>query len=122
MKLGPVVDKSCFLDVRKSIVVRLYRECLIEISEDEIAIAEYYAVHYYKKYCIGRALSIPNSIHIKMKSLHNATDGKFEWPRQDDIDEVHISSIFHGSVKVGQCYPFTVPKKHELEKIFNSIH
>ena len=53
--------------------------------------------------------------------LHNATGGKLEWPRQDDIDEVHISSIFFGLVKLDQSYPFTVPMKHEIEKIFNSI-
>ena len=49
VKLGPVVDKSCFLDARKSIVLSLYRERLIEVPEDGIVIAEYYAVHYHKK-------------------------------------------------------------------------
>ena len=73
-----MVEKSCFLDVRKRNVLSLYRESLMEVPEDGIAIAEYYFVHYHKKYYFGRALSIPNNSHTKMKFLHNGTGGKFE--------------------------------------------
>ena len=94
----------------------------MEVPDDGIAIAEYYAVHYHKKYYFGRALSIPSNSHTKMKFLHNGTGGEFEWPRRDDTYEVLISSIFYGSFKLEQCYSFTVRKKHEIEKICRSVH
>lgn len=94
----------------------------MEVPVDGIISEEYYAVQYVKKYYIGRALITLDSNQVKVKFLHNAGAGKFGWPRRDDIDKVHMSSIFYGPISLHQSGPFTVPKRHEIEKVYNEIH
>ena len=120
--LGAMVDHSWISDVRKHILLSLQRKKLMEVPVDGIALEEYYAVNFDKKFYIGRAVSVQESNHIQVKFLHNARAGKFDWPARDDIDDVHISSIFYGPVELDQSGPFTIPKRNEIEKIYSSIH
>jgi len=118
--LGSVVDSGSLGEVRKQILLSLHRRCLMEVPEYVVALEQYYAVHYEKKYYIGRALSTSATNLVEVKFLHNAGADKFNWPKRDDIDKVHISSIFYGPVVLGQSGPFT--KQDKIDKIFNTIH
>ena len=72
--------------------------------------------HYY----FGRVLSIQGDF-IQFKFLHpirhgaNAADS-FDWPRRDDVDNVHMSCVFYGPVQLVGNTPFTVLEHEHLRK------
>lgn len=77
--MGSMVDKAYLVEGRKHMLLSLHRGAVIEVPQDGIAMEEYYAVHYVKKYYIGRALSIiSNSNYVKVKFLHSIGGDKFD--------------------------------------------
>jgi hypothetical protein len=47
--------------------------------------------------------------------LHRVRATTFHWPRRDDVDKVHISTVFYGLVTVPNFIsgPFTIPEQPE---------
>ena len=82
----------------------------------------YYAADYVSHYNFGRVLSIQGDF-IQFKFLHpirhgaNAADS-FDWPRRDDVDNVHISCVFYGPVHLVGNTPFTVLELEHVKKVF----
>ena len=104
--MGSVVDKAYLVEGRKHMLLSLHRGALIEVPQDGIALEEYYAVHYVKKYYIGHALSIiSNRNYVKVKFLHSIGADKLNWPKRDDVDKVHTSCIFYGPVTLCSIWP-----------------
>ena len=83
---------------------------------------EYYAVDYIKNLYIGRVLDA-TAEHVKFKFLYKVGATIFHWPRRKDVDQVHISTIFYGSVSVPSFIigPFTIPELSEVDKLLKSI-
>ena len=69
-----------------------------------------------------RVMSIQGDF-IRFKYLHpirhgaNAADS-FDWPRRDDVDNVHITCVFYGPVQLVGNTPFTVLEHEHVEKVF----
>ena len=61
--------------------------------------------------------------HVKFKFLYKVGITTFHWPRREDVDQVHISTIFYGPVTVFGFIsgPFTIPELSEVDKPFKSI-
>jgi hypothetical protein len=114
-----MVEEACFSEFRKSIIFSEHRGCLQAIPMPAVRMEEYYAVDYIDKYYLGRAISMTNQL-VKFKFLHSVGAKKFNWPKRDDLDEVHLSCIFFGPVTLENVGPFSVPQQQEIEKLFNA--
>ena len=53
---------------------------------------------------------------VRFKFLHRVGAKSFDWPRRDDVDDVHISCVFYGPVTLESAGPFAVPKQQNIEK------
>ena len=51
---------------------------------------------------------------MKFKFLHRVGAGRFNWPRRDDLDELHPLCVFYGPLLLENTGPFVVPKQHEI--------
>ena len=90
------------------------------IPPEGILPEQYYAVEYVETYYIGHALSQADSF-VRFKFLHRVGAKSFDWPRRDDVDDVHISCVFYGPVTLESAGPFAVPKQQNIEKMFKEI-
>lgn len=119
--LGPMVhvDVASILEFRKSIIFSEHRGELQTIPVPDIMLEQYYAVDYVTNYYIGRAISIANQV-VKFKFLHRLGADKFDWPKRDDVDDVHVSCIFFGPVSLENSGPFIAPLQQEIEKLFSA--
>ena len=52
-----------------------------------------------------------------MAVIGHHTDG-FDWPRRDDVDNVHMSCVFYGPVQSVGNTPFTVLEHEHVRKVF----
>ena len=94
--------------------------CIKESYCDQIPPAgilpeQYHAVEYVETYYIGHALSQADSF-VRFKFLLRVGAKSFDWPSQDDVDDVHISWVFYGPVTLDSAGPFAVPKEQNIEK------
>ena len=76
----------------KLMLLELHERKLHQIPPEGILPEQYYAVEYVENYYIGRALSQADSF-VKFKFLHRVGVKSFDWPRWDDLDDVHISCV-----------------------------
>ena len=79
------------------------------IPPEGILPERYYAVEYVETYYIGHALSQADSF-VRFKFLHRVGAKSFDWPSQDDVDDVHISWVFYGPRHPRQCWPICCSK------------
>ena len=89
-----------------------------------VQVESYYAVKYEKKYYIGRALAFEHSKDfVKFKFLHTLGADKFDLPKTDEIEVVHISRVFYGPVSLQDRCPFTLPRQYvrEIGKIYSAV-
>ena len=61
-----------------------------------------------------------SSSMIKFKFLHKVGAHRLNWPRRDDIEEVHQSCVFYGPIALEQNGPFVISSQNEIEKIFSA--
>lgn len=73
------------------------------------------------KFYFGRVLEVKSNAFIKFKFLHIFGPSKLDWPRGDDIDEVHISCILSGPVHLEGNRPFVITEHKEVEKVFLAV-
>lgn len=83
---------------------------------------EYYAVDFVNNFYIGRVLDA-TADHVEFKFLYKVQATTFHWPRREDIERAHISTIFYGPVTVPSFIsgPFTIPELFHVEKLFKAI-
>ena len=85
-------------DLRSYMILELHRKALLPIPPLRMKVDEYFAVDYITHYYFGRVLHIQGEF-IRFKFLHpvrhgeNATNS-FDWPRRDDVADVHLSCVF----------------------------
>ena len=115
---GLMIKQYNIPDFRKHMILELHEKKLNPIPADPTKVDEYYAVDYINKYYFGRVLEVKSNAFIKFKFLHGIGPNKFDWPRRDDIDEVHISCIFYGPVHLEGNRPFAITEQEEVEKVF----
>ena len=90
-----------------------------------IQVEQYFAVDYIDRFYIGRTIGLRKPGFWRMKFLHQTSlAGKtiFNWPRQDDFDVVHESSIFGGPVTLdGVLKDFSIIEYKDIEAAFKTI-
>lgn len=118
--LSQMIDGTSFNSFRKLVLVELHERMLKQIPPEGIQVEQYYAVEYVENYYIGRVLS-QNGDYVKLKFLHRVGAHSFNWPRRDDVDEVHMCCLFYGPVLIQDSGPFVVPNLQEIEKIFKKM-
>ena len=78
-------------------IQELHQKKLSPLPPMPIQQREYYAVDYVKNVYIGRVLDVSiDWVHLKF--LYKVGPTTFHWPRRDDVDKVHISTVFYGPV------------------------
>lgn len=115
-----------FEEVRESTTfdsVHIFRSDVIEHSVDiNVSLDEYFAVDYVNKFYIGRTVEKRENGHWKIKFLHETTiDGIpiFNWPKLDDCEVVHESSVFFGPITLeGTVQDFKIPVYKEVLATF----
>ena len=72
---------------------------------------------------IGRVLKVSES-SVTLKFLHLVGAETFNWPRRDDVLQVHQSCIFFGPVTVPMFIsgPFKVPELQYVQKLFKAMN
>ena len=98
-------------------ILELHEKKLNPIPAEPIKPDEYYAVEYNNNYYFGRVLQAKSNSFIKFKFLHSAGRNKHDWPRRDDINEVHVSCISYGLVHLEGNRPFVITEREEVEKV-----
>ncbi|KAL9958512.1 hypothetical protein ACROYT_G035538 [Oculina patagonica] len=103
-------------DLRSYMILELHQNSILPIPPVNMKVDEYYAIDYVSQYYFGRVLQIHGQF-IKFKFLHCVRQGAnaanlFDWPRRDDIANVHISCVFYGPVQLEGNSPFTI-SEHE---------
>lgn len=115
-----------FEEVRESIAfenVNVFKCEMIQNTE-KIAVATdgYFAVDYVNKFYVGRVVEEKESGFWKMKFLHETTvEGipVFNWPKTDDIDIIHESSVFFGPIMLdGTIKKFQIPVYKDIVNAF----
>ena len=108
---------------RKLMIQELHQKKLSPLPPMPIQQGEYYyAVDHVKNFYIGRVLDVSiDWVHLKFLYKVGATT--FHWPRRDDVDKVHISTVFYGSVTVPGfiSWPFIIPEQPAVENLFKLI-
>lgn len=59
--------------------------------------------------------------NFTVPSIHSTlTKGErvFNWPRRDDIDTVHSSSVVFGPVGIVGIVPFNFPQLNEVQQVY----
>lgn len=87
----------------------------------DISLEKYYVVAYERKWYIGRILNILDG-KCTVKFLKDNLD-TYEWPRNNDIQEVKNPFVFYGPIILQGAGPFTI-KRHErlsIEKKFKQL-
>lgn len=118
-----IVDEQALILFRQCMLWELHPGELLKIPLPLIETEKYYAVHYKfhynnSRYYIGRVLSFKGEM-VKMKYLYRTGANRFDWPARDDVEEVHISCIFFGPIKLENAGPFTIPMLVDIEKVFS---
>jgi hypothetical protein len=117
---GVMIDNPSINSFRKLMLLNLHWRSLHPVPPEGIELEHYYAVDYVSNYYIGRVL-IQNQDLVTVKFLHRVGACRFDWPKIDDVDEVHISCLFYGPIQLEKSGPFHVPQQKEIEKIFTKI-
>ena len=107
---------------RKLMIKELHQKKLSPLPPTPVQKGEYYAVDYVKNFYIGRVLDVTKDC-VQFKFLHKVGATTFHWPRREDVDQAHTSSIFYGPVTVPSFIsgPFTIPELSHVEKLFKLI-
>lgn len=120
-----VSDQQSIPQFRRHMILELHSQTLLETSPSNIEKDIYCAVDYVNNYFIGRALSAPDQRQFTLfKFLHKIqqTDIKrFDWPKHDDIDNVHSTCVFYGPVELKGTGKFEVLDLQDLEVVFQSL-
>lgn len=77
-----------------------YKDIQANIEKDE-----YYAVYYDKNFYIGRVLQVKKET-VRFQFLHYKLEGRYDWPRRDDISEVNLQMVFMGPIQIEGTLPF----------------
>ena len=109
-------------DLRSYMILELHRNALLPIPPLSMKVDEYYAVDYVSHYYFGRVLHIQGEF-IRFKFLHPVRHGEnaansFDWPRRDDVADVHLSCVFYGPVQLQGNSPFTILEHEQVKKVF----
>ena len=134
MQTGDVVaegvmlsDEQSISNFRKRMLLELHSHSLIPVSSATYGIetGNYYAFNCVNNYCIGRALSAPDTKNFaEFKFLHRIRKTnvkRFEWPNHDDIDRVHSSCVFYGPLNLKGHGPFGIVDIEEMEAVFKLV-
>ena len=108
---------------RQQMLLELHERKLQDIPQPSVTEGRYYAVEYQKQYYYGRALHTSEAEGgcVAFKFMHTAGALSFDWPRTDDIDQVHTSQVIYGPIYiVGSC-PFTIVQHNEVEKVYKLL-
>lgn len=105
-------------------IKELHQKKLSPLPPTPVHKGEYYAVDYLcvKNFYIGRVLDVTKTC-VQFKFLHKVGARTFHWPRREDVDQAHTSSIFYGPATVPNFIngPFTIPELSHVEKLFKHI-
>ena len=93
-------------------IQELHQKRLPPIPPPTIQPGEYYAVDYMTNYYFGRVID-KNDSFVQFKFLHTVSATTYHWPRQDDMDRVHLSNIFASPITVPHFIsgPFEIPEQ-----------
>lgn len=85
-------------------------------QKPQIAIEEekYYAVYYDDRWYVGRVINIQEAT-CQIKFLYRNLDS-FNWPKQEDVQQVKKGYIFYGPISLLGLSPFNL-KRHDLCEI-----
>ena len=118
VRKGSMIKQSNISDFRKHIILGLHKKKLNPFPAEPVKVDEYYALDYVNKFYFGRVLEVKSNAFIKCKFLHSVGPNKLEWPRRDDIDEVHMSCILYGPVHLEAIGLLSLPSTRKWKKSF----
>ena len=114
-----MIDVSSMNSFRKLMLLDLHQRRLHPLPPKGIQLEHYYAVDSVSNH-IGRVLP-QNQDFVTLKFLHRTGASCFNWPRTDDIDEVHVSCLFYKPIHLKNSGPFHVPQQKEIEQLFKKL-
>lgn len=119
-----MITQPHILAYRKLMIKELHQKKLSPLPPTPVQEGEYYAVdyRYVKNFYIGSVLDVTKDC-VQFKFLHKVGATTFHWPRGEDVDQAHTSSIFYGPATVPSFIngPFTIPELSHVEKLFKLI-
>jgi len=112
----PLIYNVDMPEVRKSIIHDLHVQSVSQVPSPGIEVGLYYAVDYINQFYYGRVISINDNM-VTVKFLHATSSSTFDWPRRDDVETLHASSVFYGPVEIEGNGPFFIPMHREVAKV-----
>ena len=118
---SPMCTSDSICNFRKHLLLELHNCKLQEFVEPHPNMQKYYAVEYQQRFYFGRTIHRDDST-ATFKFLHSIPgSGVFDWPRPDDIDQCHLSTIFYGPLSISGNSPFNFPKASEVHQVYTNI-